>query len=129
MAAASVCVPKGKLQLLPASPGDSPNQLRSDIGFFQMTASAPGPVASEILCEPFESEVSVSHSPLGSESNPCWPSKAKCPGGTSSWHGTPRMGSPMWGLRPLTHCGSFLMSLVVEIFSDGFQSFSLIGSL
>ena len=86
--------------MLPASPGDSPNQLRSDIGFFQITASAPGPVVCEILCEPFKSEVSISHSPLGSESNPCWPAKPNVLGAHPPGTGPPEWGAQRRGSDP-----------------------------
>ena len=84
--------------MLPASPGDSPNQLRSDIGFFQITASAPGPVACEILCEPSKSEVSISQVlwvlkviPAGHQSQMSWGAHA------------PGTGPPGWGAQ---HGGS-----------------------
>ena len=37
---------------------------RSDLGFFQITASSLGLGACEILCAPFKSGTSISHSPL-----------------------------------------------------------------
>ena len=47
------------------SPGGSLGPAgRSDPGSFQITASALGPGACEILCAPFTSGVSISHSPL-----------------------------------------------------------------
>ena len=47
------------------SPGDSLGSAgRSDPGSFQIPASALGPGAREILCAPFTSGLSVSHSPL-----------------------------------------------------------------
>ena len=56
----------GALQLSPASPGGSPrSEDGSDTGSFQITASALGPRECEILCAPFKSGVSISHSPLG----------------------------------------------------------------
>ena len=49
----------------PASPGGSPRSAGgSDPGSFQITASALSPGVCEILCVPFESGVSISHSPL-----------------------------------------------------------------
>ena len=56
---------QGELQLLPASLGHSPRSAGgSDPGFFQITASALGPRACDILCTPFRSGVSISHRPL-----------------------------------------------------------------
>lgn len=47
------------------SPGDSLGSAgRSDPGSFQIPASALGPGAREILCAPFTSGLSISHSPL-----------------------------------------------------------------
>lgn len=44
--------------------GGSPRSVGgSDSSFFQMTNSAPGLTAYEILCLPFDSEVPISHSP------------------------------------------------------------------
>ena len=58
--------PQGELQLLPVSPRDSPRSTgRSDPGSFQIIASVLCPWACEILCAPFKSGVSISHSPLG----------------------------------------------------------------
>ena len=57
--------PQGELQLPPASPGASPRSAgRSDPEFFQTTVSALGPTVREIVCAPFKSGVSISHSPL-----------------------------------------------------------------
>ena len=57
--------PQGGLQWPPPSTGDSLRSAgRSDPGSFQMTASALGCSAPEILCAPFKSGVSVPHSPL-----------------------------------------------------------------
>lgn len=39
--------------------------MRSDPGSLQTTASALGPRVCEIVCAPFESEVSITHRPLG----------------------------------------------------------------
>ena len=56
--------PQGELQLPPASPGDSPGSAGgADPGSFQITASALDLRAREILCAPFKSGVSISHSP------------------------------------------------------------------
>ena len=58
--------PPGELQLSLASLGNSPKSAdRSDQRFFQITDSALGSRACEILCVPFRSGVSVSSSPLG----------------------------------------------------------------
>ena len=55
----------GESQLLPASLGESSRSAgESDPGSFQMTASAFGLRAHEILCALFKSGVSISHSPL-----------------------------------------------------------------
>ena len=57
--------PEGKLQLPPDSLGYSPRSAGgSDPGSFQITSSALGPGACEILCASFESRVSISYSPL-----------------------------------------------------------------
>ena len=57
--------PQGELQLPPASPADSPGSAGgSEPGSFQITSSALGPRACEILCAPFKSGVPISHSPL-----------------------------------------------------------------
>lgn len=49
----------------PASPGVSPRSAGgSGPSFFQITTSAMHPVACEILCGSFKSEVSISCSPL-----------------------------------------------------------------
>ena len=57
--------PHSELQLPPASPRDlSRSAGRSDPGSFQIAASALGPGACEILCTPFTSGLSISHSPL-----------------------------------------------------------------
>ena len=59
---ASVCI-QGLFQLLPSSPGDSPRSAgRSDSSSFLSIAYALGLRACEILCAPFKSGVSVSHS-------------------------------------------------------------------
>ena len=56
--------PQGELQLPPASPRDSPRSAgRSDPGSFQITASALGPGACEILRASFKAEVCTSLSP------------------------------------------------------------------
>ena len=56
--------PRASCGCLP-SPGDSLGSAgRSDPGSFQITASALGPGACEILCTPFTSGLSISHSPL-----------------------------------------------------------------
>ena len=56
---------QGELQLLLASSGDPPRSANeSDLGSFQMTASALGPRGCEILCVPFQSGVSVSPNSL-----------------------------------------------------------------
>lgn len=56
--------PRAKAGCL-SSPGDSLGSAgRSDPGSFQITASALGPGACEILCTPFTSGLSISHSPL-----------------------------------------------------------------
>ena len=57
--------PHCESQLLPPSPGGSASLTSgSDPGSFHITASALGARACEILCAPFKSGVSVSHSPL-----------------------------------------------------------------
>ena len=120
----------------------------SDAGSFQTAASALGPRACEILCEPFESGVSVSHSHLALQKVSALAFKAKHPEDLSSWHRTPGLESLTWGSDPsllgrtseiaiiflfishlpkdedldyimsqlllLSHCSSFLISLVVE---------------
>ena len=58
--------PQGRLQLPPASPGDSSwSAGRSDPGSFQISASALDPRAFETLSVPFKSEVSIYPSLLG----------------------------------------------------------------
>ena len=77
--------PQGELQLPLASLGDLPRSVgRSDPGFFQITASALGPIAYEILCSPFKSGVSVSYSPLALPKVSPLAFKAKSSGGLSS---------------------------------------------
>ena len=64
MAAASIFV-QNESQLPSSSLGGSPRSASgSDSGSFQITASALGPQVCEILCVPFDSGVSISHSPL-----------------------------------------------------------------
>ena len=54
-----------ELHLLPASLEDALRSASaSDPGSFQLTASALGPGACEILCVPFKSGVYISYSPL-----------------------------------------------------------------
>ena len=49
-----------------ASPGDPPRPAGTfGPGFYQITASAPGPSARGILCVSFRSEASLSPSPVG----------------------------------------------------------------
>ena len=56
---------QGELHLPSVSPGDSPRSASgSDPESFQITASFLGPGMYEILCGPFKSGVSISHSPL-----------------------------------------------------------------
>ena len=65
-----LCIPGALLPLSmaplpPASPGGSPRLARrSDPGWLQITASALGSVACEILCTPFKSSVSICLRPL-----------------------------------------------------------------
>ena len=95
---------QGELQLLPASLGDSlRSECRSDPGSFQMTASALGPNACEVLCEPVKSGVSISHRPLALLNvKASLAFKAlHTPEGLSSWCRTPELGSPVWSLDPL----------------------------
>lgn len=62
--AASVCIPEWA-QLFPASLSGSPRTLgESDPGSFQMTTTALGTRACEILWVPFKSGGSISQSPL-----------------------------------------------------------------
>ena len=57
--------PQGGCQLPPASPGGSPRPVSGSYpGFFQISASALGPRACEILCALFKSGVSIPHIPL-----------------------------------------------------------------
>ena len=57
---------QGELQLLAASLADSPRSTdESDLGSFQITASALVPGVCEILCAPFKRGISISPSPLG----------------------------------------------------------------
>ena len=93
--------PQGELQLPPASLGDSPTSSGgSEPGSFQMTASALGPGACEILCEPFKNGVSISHSslglpkvsPIGLQSQTFW--------GLDFLMQDPRAEVPHVGLRP-----------------------------
>ena len=95
--------PQGELQWPSASPGSSPRSAGgSDPGSFQITASALGPGVCEIFCVPFNDGVSISYSPLTlPEVSPsCLQSQTFW--GLSSWCRTTRIGSLMWGLRPLT---------------------------
>ena len=94
--------PQGELQLPPASLGGSPRSASgSDPGSSQITASALGPGTCEILCVPFKGGVSISPSPLALLKLSPLAFKAKCSGGLSSWHSTPRLGSLMWHLDTL----------------------------
>ena len=81
--------PTGELQLSPAFPRNSSESAgRYDLDSFQITASALGSGACEILFVPFNSRVSISF-PLAF--------KAKHSRGLSSQCRTPRLGSLMWG--------------------------------
>ena len=65
VAATSVCNPRVSSRCHPASLGGSPRSAGgSDPGSFQITASVLGPRACKMLCAPFKSGVSISHSPL-----------------------------------------------------------------
>ena len=92
--------PQGELYLLPVSPGDFPSSAgRSDPGSFQITASAWGPGACEILCAPFKSSVSLDLpevSPTSLQSQMFW-------GLIFVVH--PCVGEPDVGLRPLAPWG------------------------
>ena len=58
--------PQGEVQLPPTTPGNLPRSVGgSDPGSFQITASALGATVYTILCVPFKSGVSISHSPQG----------------------------------------------------------------
>ena len=97
--------PQDELQLPPASPGDSPRSAgRSDPGSFQITA-ALHPGVCEILCEPFKSGVSISHSPLSLPKVIPTGLQSQTSGGLSSWCRTPRAREPDIGLRPLAPWG------------------------
>ena len=72
------------------------DQFLSIYCFFQITASALGPRACEILCVLFKNGVSISSNPLGLPKNPL-AFKAKCSGNLSSWGRAPGLGSPLWG--------------------------------
>ena len=93
--------PHGESQMPPNPPRGSPRSAcGSDPGSFQITASALGSGVCAILCVPFKSGVSVSHSPLAlPEVNPTG-LKAKRSGGSSSWCRTLGLWSPMWGSDP-----------------------------
>lgn len=70
--------PQDESQLSSSSLGGSPGSAReSDSSFFQITASALSPGVYEILCAPFNSGISISHSPDSPENKPHWPSKQK----------------------------------------------------
>ena len=93
--------PQGELQLPPASPGDSPGSAcGSDPGSFQMTASALGLGACEILCVPFKSGVSVSHSLLALPEVSPSGLKRKVFWELVFLEQDPQLGSPVWGLDP-----------------------------
>ena len=78
----------------PASAGGSPRSAGgSDTGSFQTAASALGPRACEILCGPFESGVSVSHSHLALQKVRPWPSKPNIMGAR-----LPGVGALAWGV-------------------------------
>ena len=124
-------------------------------GLFQITVSALGPGAYEILCALFQSGFSLFPSPLalwklsttGLQSQIFWGSSSQC-----KTLLPPGMGSPMWGLDPtllgksVCNCnylpiqiltilclhpsylccdGFFIISFVVENFYGKFWSFSL----
>lgn len=72
MAAASISVPRGESSLPPAFPGGSP---RSDPASFQITASALGLRACEILCTPFVNRVCFLQPSGSSVHKPSWPSE------------------------------------------------------
>ena len=69
----------------------------SDPGSFQITASILGPRVYEILCAPFMSVVSLSASPLGLPKASPAGLQNQTFWGSSSWHRTPQLRSPMWG--------------------------------
>ena len=70
--------PQDESQLACSSLGGSPRSAsESHSSFFQTTASALSPGVYEILCVPFNSRISISHSPDSPENKPHWPSKPK----------------------------------------------------
>ena len=91
--------PHGQSLLPPGSPGGSSRSASgSDPGTFQITASAWGLGACEILCAPFKSRICLfSHpvllnvSPTGFQTQTFW--------GTCQCR-PPGLGSLMWGLVP-----------------------------
>ena len=66
MSVSPVCAPVASClsKILPKSAG------RSDLGFYQITASALDPRVCEILYEPFKSKVSIAPALLAPESKP-----------------------------------------------------------
>ena len=87
--AASVHVPR----FPPASPGGSPRLAsRSDPGSLQITASALGSEACEVLCAPFKSCVSICLSPLALL-KVLLAFKAKC---SLSYCRIPKVGTLIW---------------------------------
>ena len=106
--------PQSEPQLPPASPGGSPRLASgSDSGSFQITASALGPGACEILCAPFKSGVYFPQPSSSPESKLCWPSKPNVLGAH-----LPGAGLPGWGAQcgAQTLCSLGRTSAIVIIF-------------
>ena len=91
----------GELQLPPVCPGGPRRSaVESDSGSFQITASALGPRACEILCAPFRSGVCFPQ-PSGSlRSKSHWPLRQKYSAVFSSQSRTSGLGSLMWVSDP-----------------------------
>lgn len=96
-----VSMSPGELQVPPVCPGGPRRSaVESDSGSFQITASALGPRACEILCAPSRSEVCFPH-PTGSlRSKSHWPSRQKRSAVFSSQSRTSGLGSLMWVSDP-----------------------------
>ena len=94
MAVTRVYVPRVSHPPTLTSPRDPPRVAGSSgPGSYQITASALGPGACEILCSPFNSEVSFPPQSYGTpEIKPCWLSKPMVLGAH-----LPGAGRPGWG--------------------------------
>ena len=88
----------GELQLPSISPGDSLRRaVRSGLGSYQVTSFALCSGASEILCVPLKSEVSIFPSPVGLLQLSPTGLQSQMLWGLISWCETSRLESLAWG--------------------------------